>query len=69
MVESWRQNNAGDYTSAINQAIANFGYDTFDLNYYHDCGTWNDYRRWLAESGSSYDGFGLHESAAISDNS
>jgi hypothetical protein len=65
VIESWLQNDPGDYTNAINQAIENFGYDAFDLNYYYDFSTWSDYKRWLAESSGPFsDDPGVEKPAA-----
>ena len=67
VVESWLRSDPRDYTRAINQAITEFGCETFDLNYYYDFSTWSDFKLWLAQSEETLnDESGVKESAAVS---
>ena len=46
VVDFWRKDNkAKDHTEAFNMAMDKFGYATFDLEYYHDMASFDDYRK------------------------
>ena len=43
----WLEGGPTNYTEAFNLAIKRYGYSTFDLEYYHDIATFDDYRKYL----------------------
>jgi hypothetical protein len=50
VVNFWRSHidEIETHTQAFNMAMDKFGFDTFKLDYYYDCGTFEDYREVLA---------------------
>ena len=48
VVEFWKGGpDVLDYTDAFNQAMAAFGFETFELDYYYDMASFDDYVRYL----------------------
>ena len=47
VVDFWKQSYVVNYTDGFNQAMAEFGFDTFELNYYYDMASFDDYVRYL----------------------
>jgi hypothetical protein len=43
----WMQEQPDTYTQAINMALSRFDYGTFDMGYYNDMATWEDYQIFL----------------------
>jgi len=51
VVEFWKKNNHSikDFTQAFNLAMDEFGYSTFDLAYYYDMASFNDYKAFMVK--------------------
>jgi hypothetical protein len=49
VVELWQRRYITDYTDGINKAIEEFGLSTWDIRFYRDMASFNDYQGWLCQ--------------------